>query len=78
MGDENGGFMPPADEEYGPADGAFIIAVAEKFGQMPDTIENEMSTYWLNRVAVQLESTAMNEDRLRKSKGGSSSTVQYC
>lgn len=42
------------------------MAVAEKFGQLPDTVENEMSVYWLDRVAVYMEAQAINDARRRR------------
>lgn len=42
------------------------MAVAERFGQLPTTVENELDEYWLNRIAVYME--AQNLDAQRKDR----------
>lgn len=42
------------------------MAIAERFGQLPTTVENELDEYWLNRIAVYME--AQNIDEIRKEK----------
>jgi len=50
-------------ETFGPPEGNLIMAIAEKYGQLPDTVEREMSEYWLNRVAVAMEAEAIDQKR---------------
>lgn len=38
-----------------PPEGYAILTVAERFGQLPETIENTMTEYWFNRAVVMLE-----------------------
>lgn len=45
-----------------------IIAVAEKFGVLPDTVENEMSVYWFERVATLMEAQTLNERRIERER----------
>jgi len=53
------------NEHFEPND-ELIIAVAEKFGQLPDTVEREMTDYWFRRVVVQMDANIL--DRERKDK----------
>lgn len=43
-----------------------MIAIAEKFGVLPDTVESEMSDYWFKRVVVQMDAEII--DRKRKER----------
>jgi len=40
-----------------------IIAIAEKFGQLPDTVEREMSDYWFKRTVVQMDAAIIERER---------------
>lgn len=44
------------------------MAIAEKFGVLPDTVENEMSEYWIDRVAVQMEAKALDDQRRERER----------
>lgn len=55
--------MPNTNFE--PDDG-LMIAIAEKFGVLPDTVESEMSDYWFKRVVVQMDAEII--DRKRKER----------
>jgi len=40
-----------------------ILALAKRFGQMPDTIEAQMSEYWINRALVEMEAEYLDHER---------------
>jgi hypothetical protein len=50
-------------KDSGPPDGNTILILAERYGQLPDTIENEMSEYWFNRAVAQLEGETLDRKR---------------
>ena len=67
LGEKKKGKLSPT-EHAGPPEGGMIIAVAEKFGVLPDTVENEMSVYWFERVATLMEAQALNERRITRER----------
>lgn len=44
------------------------MAVAEKFGVLPDDVEARCSEYWLNQIAVSMEGHALDDERRFKKK----------
>lgn len=44
------------------------MAIAERFGQLPTTVENELDEYWLNRIAVYMEAQGIDERRKEKER----------
>jgi hypothetical protein len=37
--------------------------VAAKFGQLPDTIERQMSKYWFNRTVLFMDAETLDQER---------------
>ena len=42
------------------------MVIAERFGQLPDTVENEMSEYWFDRAAAWIQGESL--DNMRRIK----------
>jgi hypothetical protein len=40
-----------------------ILQVAERFGQLPDTVENEMSEYWFDKAVVLIHGESLDNQR---------------
>jgi len=63
---DEGGEFETNDDRIGPPEGNLIIAIAEKFGCLPDDVESRMSEFWLNRVTVAMEAEAIDQKRRRQ------------
>lgn len=44
-----------------------VLAIAERFGQLPEAIEN-MDQYWFERIAVVIEAEGLKAVAARKKK----------
>lgn len=53
------------NEHFEPTD-ELIIAIAEKFHQLPDVVESQMSDYWFKRVVVQMDAEVIDNKRKEK------------
>jgi len=45
-----------------------IIAIAEKFGQLPETIESQLTEYWFNRIVVQMDAQTIDAERRERER----------
>ncbi len=46
------------------------MVVAEKFGQLPTTVERELDEYWLNRIEAWMEGESINTARRERERKG--------
>lgn len=44
------------------------MAVAERFGVLPDTVENEMSEYWFNRALTLMHAETIDSNRRERER----------